>query len=225
VSALNTLSDDQLTALLRDGDHAAYAEIYQRYHGLLLIYANKKLNDKEAARDLIQEIFLVLWNNRESQEINQLAGYLYRSVRNRAFSIFAHQKVQQQYVDSLQHFLNTDTSTTDYLIREKEIAAIIDAEIALMPTGMREVFTLSRKHYMSHKEIAEQLDMSEDAVKKQISRALKNLRVKLGLFAYLLLCYHFTFSGQKHSSRVVPDLRVPDAVSKINHQADQHPNA
>ncbi|MES2278642.1 MAG: sigma factor [Bacteroidota bacterium] len=47
---------------------AAYAEIYRRHHGLLFIYANKKLNDKEAAKDLISEIFLTLWNNRESQK-------------------------------------------------------------------------------------------------------------------------------------------------------------
>src|ERR1700761_5935849 len=111
-------SDEELTVLLKDGDHSAYAEIYQRYHGLLFIYANKKLNDKEAAKDLIQEIFLNLWNNRETQNINELAGYLYRSVRNRAFDIFAHQKVKQQYVDSLQNFLDTDTATTDHLLRE-----------------------------------------------------------------------------------------------------------
>lgn len=188
MAALANLSDQDLAVLLKDGDHGAYEEIYKRYHVLLYLYAYKKLKDKEAAKDLIQEVFLNLWNKRQTYTIEtQLAGYLYRTVRNRAFDIFAHQKVAQQYIDSLQTHLNTDTATTDHLLREKEIQTIIDNEIALMPKGMREVFELSRKHYLSHKEIATQLNMSEEAVNKQIKRALRTLRVRLGLFTYLLL--------------------------------------
>jgi RNA polymerase sigma-70 factor (family 1) len=198
LAAVNTLSDFELTVLLKDGNHAAYEEIYRRYHVLLYLYAYKKLNDKETAKDLIQEIFLMLWNKRGSYAFHTgLAGYLYRSVRNRAFDLFAHQKVEQQYINSLQQYLDTDNSTTDHLLREKEISAVIDNEIALMPKGMREVFELSRKHYLSHREIAEKLDMSEDAVSKQIKRALKILRVKLGLFAYILMCCKYTTTIQK----------------------------
>lgn len=209
MATLGAFSDGELVVLLRDGDHSAYAEVYRRYHALLYVYAYKRLNDKEAAKDLVQELFLNLWNNRETQNIQQLDGYLYRSVRNKAFDVFSHRKVEQVYVDSLQHFLNTDNSTTDYLLREKQIAAIIDAEIALMPKGMREVFTLSRKHYMSHKEIAEHLDMSEEAVNKQIKRALKTLRVKFGLLTYMLLCFQFALDVQKVKScdfvRTIPE--------------------
>jgi RNA polymerase sigma-70 factor (family 1) len=194
------LSDAELTVLLKEGDHGAYAEIYQRYHVLLYLYAYKKLKDKETAKDLVQEIFLSLWNKRKSYTFHtDLAGYLYRSVRNRAFDIFAHQKIEQQYVDSLQTYLDTDTATTDYLLREKEITKTIDNEIALMPKGMREVFILSRKHYLSHKQIAEQLNMSEDAVNKQVKRALKTLRVKLGLFTFLVFCYHCAVNKPRRS--------------------------
>ncbi|MDB5141654.1 MAG: polymerase subunit sigma-70 [Mucilaginibacter sp.] len=185
---LDTLSDLDLTILLKDDDHGAYEEIYRRYHMLLYLYAYKKLKDKEAAKDLIQEIFLALWNKRRSYTFHaDLAGYLYRAVRNRAFDIFAHQRVEQKYVDSLQSYLNTDTATADHLLREKEIQTMIDNEIALMPKGMREVFELSRKQYLTHKEIAEKLDMSEDAVNKQIKRALKLLRVRLGFTVYALM--------------------------------------
>lgn len=196
----NDLSDAALMVLLKAGDHEAYAEIYRRYHVLLYLYAYKKLNDKEAAKDLIQEIFLNLWNKRESYTITtDVASYLYRATRNRAFDIFAHKKVEQQYLDSMQNFLDTDTSTTDHLLRHNEITAIIEREIQQMPKGMREVFELSRKHYLSHKEIAEQLDMSEEAVNKQIKRALKTLRVRLGLFTYVLCCFHYQAGQLKKS--------------------------
>lgn len=60
---------------------------------------------------------------------------------------------------------------------------------------MREVFELSRKHYYTHKEIADELGISEEAVNKQIKRLLKHLRLKLGLLSNLLICYHHASHG------------------------------
>jgi RNA polymerase sigma-70 factor (ECF subfamily) len=64
---------------------------------------------------------------------------------------------------------------------------IIEKEIADLPAKMREVFELSRKTFLSHKEIAGQLDLSEKTVRNQVNNALKVLRVKLGIFVFLLV--------------------------------------
>jgi RNA polymerase sigma-70 factor (family 1) len=185
----DSLSDLELVVLIAKGDENAYAEIYKRYHILLYLYAYRKLNDKESAKDVVQEIFLNLWNKREKYSFNtSISGYLYRSVRNKAFDIFAHKRIEDDYISSLQDFLDSDHTVTDHLIREKEISTLVDKEIAMLPDKMREVFILSRKQYMSHKEIAEHLNISESTVNKQIKRALKILRGRLGLILYLL--YH-----------------------------------
>ncbi|MNH46718.1 RNA polymerase sigma factor [compost metagenome] len=63
---------------------------------------------------------------------------------------------------------------------------MIDREIASLPPKMQEVFLMSRKDNLSHKEIADKLGITEPTVKKQVNNALKTLRVKLGLFAYLI---------------------------------------
>jgi RNA polymerase sigma-70 factor (ECF subfamily) len=76
------------------------------------------------------------------------------------------------------------------LVREKQLAAIIEREIAALPPKMREVFVLSRKEYLTHKEIAELLGISEQTVSKHVTNALKILRVKLGAVAYILLIIH-----------------------------------
>lgn len=186
----STLSDLELASLVMSGDEDAYAEIYKRYNVLLYLYAYKKLKDKEAAKDLVQEVFLSLWNKRKTYTLNtSVAGYLYRSVRNKAFDIFAHREIEQRYIDSLSDYLDREHSLTDHLIREKEIQAIVDREIALLPAKMRQVFELSRKQYLSHKEIAAELNISEDAVSKQIKRALKILKGRLGLVLYLIYCF------------------------------------
>ncbi|SDP44983.1 RNA polymerase sigma-70 factor, ECF subfamily [Mucilaginibacter sp. OK268] len=184
------LSDDKLVALLKQGNEQALKEIFTRYNKLLYSYAYKKLEDQEEAKDLVQDLFIRLWSNRESFVLKtSLPSYLFRAVRNRALDIFAHKKIKSDYVASFQAFIDLPQSTTDYLVREKDISALIDREIQSLPPKMREIFILSRKENYSHKEIAKKIGISEETVTKQIKRALKILRLRLKLIliiAFLL---------------------------------------
>jgi RNA polymerase sigma-70 factor (ECF subfamily) len=184
------LSDDKLVALLKQGNEQALKEIFTRYNKLLYSYAYKKLEDQEEAKDLVQDLFIRLWSNRESFLLKtSLPSYLFRAVRNRALDIFAHKKIKSDYIASFQAFIDLPQSTTDYLVREKDISALIDREIQSLPPKMREIFILSRKENYSHKEIAKKIGISEETVTKQIKRALKILRLRLKLvliIAFLL---------------------------------------
>lgn len=183
-----TLSDVELVELLKNGDAAAYTVIYNRYFDILYIHAYRKLNNKEEAQDIIHELFTHIWLKRDQIVINQnLPGYLYGAVRNRILDYIAHQQVETKYIDSLQGFIIAGTCITDHSIREKQLAALIEKGIADLPPKMREVFELSRKEKLGHKEIASLLNISEQTVKKQINNALKLLRVKLGTMLFLSL--------------------------------------
>ena len=186
------LSDQELFDLLKSDDKIAFSEIYNRYKGPLYIHAFNKLRDKEDVRDIIQQLFSVLWIKRA--EINlktNLTGYLFAAVRNRVFKIIAHKNIASNYISSIQESIQTTEPITDHLVRENEFRKIIDREIALLPPKMREIFELSRKNYLSHKEIAEKLGISEQTVSKQVSNALKILRTKLSLLAYLAVLLRF----------------------------------
>lgn len=188
-----TLSDEQLLGMLKVSDRLAYTEIYNRYHYLMLHHAYKKLRDEELAKDVIQELFTGLWVRREREiKATNLSGYLYTAARNRILDIFAHQKVQSSYVESsLQDFaLNGDYANTDHLIREKEFRLYIEREIQALPAKMREIFELSRKGNLSHKEIAEQLNTSEHNVSKQISNAIKILKKRTDTFIIIWFIYN-----------------------------------
>lgn len=178
--------DQELVLLLKEGDETAFQEIYLRYDKLLLIYAYKKLRNREEAKDLVQDVFVWLWNNRNSFLLNtSLAGYLYKSVLNRIFDAVKHQGIIRKYIDSGQHFIEVSTEGADYLIREKDIASLIEREILAMPPKMREIYNLKRRDFMSTKEIAESLSLSEHTVSTQMKRALRHLRIKLGLVIFL----------------------------------------
>jgi len=178
----STCFDQELVLLLKDDDDAAFKEIYLRYDKLLLIYAYKKLRNREEAKDLVQDVFTWLWNSRKDFSLNTtLSGYLYKSVLNRIFDVVKHKGIIRKYVDSGKHYIEISNEDTDYLIREKDIALLIEKEILAMPPKMREIYTLKKKYFLSTKEIATELSLSEHTVSTQMKRALKHLKVKLGI--------------------------------------------
>jgi RNA polymerase sigma-70 factor (ECF subfamily) len=100
-----------------------------------------------------------------------------------------HQQVEARYAASFQQHINEAHNITDIQLRERELQRIIDKEIAALPPKMREVFLLSRKEYLSHKEIAIRLNISEHTVKNHIKAALKTLRQSLG-FTFLVALHY-----------------------------------
>ena len=188
--AYSKLSDQDLSILLGKGDEAAFKEIYNRYKAVLYVHAYNRLRNSEEVHDMIHELFATLWNKKGTIEFKtSLSAYLYTSVRNRILDFFLHQKVESAYLSGFQSFINRSESTTDHLVRQKDLSNLIEAEISLLPPKMREVFELSRKKHLSHREIAEELGLSEKTVKKHVNNALKILRTKLGVVVYLVLIF------------------------------------
>ncbi|MBB6269864.1 RNA polymerase sigma-70 factor (ECF subfamily) [Pedobacter cryoconitis] len=192
MSSYITLSDNDLVAFLKEGDKAAFTEIYNRYKGLLYIHAYNRLRNQQEADDVVHELFTSLWTKRDNLVLKtHLSGYLYQSVRNRILDIISHQRVESDYIVSLQHFINQSEAITDHLVRENELTALIEKEISALTPKMREVFELSRKANLSHREIAQKLELSEMTVKKHVNNALKILRTRFGLVVYLLYISYY----------------------------------
>lgn len=181
-----SLSDFELTDLLREDDAAAFTVIYNRHFNVLYVHAYARLRDKDDAQDVIHELFAQLWNKRKELSVKtSLSAYLYTAVRNKILDVISHHQVESKYVTSLQSFIDEGDCITDHLVRERQLTGIIEKGIADLPPKMREVFELSRKEQMSHKQIAAQLNLSEQTVRKQVNNALRILRLKLGLMLFV----------------------------------------
>lgn len=188
----DSLSDHELAALIKESDHRAYEFLYRRYFRLLFTHAYKKLRDKEQAKDVIQELFANLWLKREVVNFStSISGYLFTAVNNKVIDHFLHKGVAEKYVSSFANFLNAGPNHADHRIREKQLADLIENEIKQLPSKMRDVFELSRKDHLTHKQIAEKLGISEKTVDRQISNALYRLKTKLGLFTFLVFLLKF----------------------------------
>lgn len=198
MAAYKTYSDQELAVLLKDGDQNAYTEIYDRYSPLLYRHAYKKLGNVTESSDVIQDVFLTVWSKRSLIDTAEnLSGYLYTAVRNNILNLFAHKKVRSKYEDSLGQFAGGDGTVTDYLVREHQMAEMIEREISALPEKMREIFLLSKRQHMKNKEIAELLGISEHTVATQMKRALKQLRGRLGLVLYISLLLQTEVSCKK----------------------------
>jgi len=183
----STLSDNELAALLKSGNQQAYIEIYDRYKGLLQQHALKKLGNFDEVEDVVQELFIQLWDKRDSLQLNtSLSGYLFTATRNKILNIYYKKKRESEYLTSLQDFIDLGEYSTELYLREKEFSELIEKEIDVLPARMKEVFQMSRKEGLTHKEIAARLGTSEQTVSKQIQNSLKILRVRLGIVTTLL---------------------------------------
>lgn len=174
------LSDKELLNQFRQGSKLAFEALYNRYFPRLYQHAFKMLKDQDEAQDLVQELFTSFWVKGKDLDLTaNVSSYLYAATRNRVLNLFEHNRVHDHYISSLGEFLSYVEVSVDELVIEKELAEIIEGEVRQMPPKMREIFELSRKDDLSHKEIADYLEISDKTVKKQISNALKILRMKI----------------------------------------------
>jgi RNA polymerase sigma-70 factor (family 1) len=188
LAKLSTPSDQELVDLLKSGNHAAFTELYNRYWAVLFHHARKMLQNEDAAVDIVQDIFTAIWiKNTELTITTSTKAYLYAAVRNRIVSSIRQNKVHESYLDSLTAVIEKGEIVTDEQIRYREFSAQVEIEISKLPPKMREVFELSRKEGLSNSQIARELNIANETVKKQIYKAMKTLRLKLDAFLFMLL--------------------------------------
>lgn len=172
-------------------DHAwALREIFDRYHLRLLRLAGGVLHDDELAKDIVQNVFIDLWNRRHSSEIRVLSHYLSRAVKYQVLKEIRDGRMAERHlrVATNLRFVNQ----TEESINHREVEIILEKAIDDLSPRCREVFTLSRYDNLSHREISRRLNISTKTVEAQIGKALALLREKLNrttlmVFLFFLL--------------------------------------
>ena len=194
MSAYQKLSDGELTELLIKGDEAAFAEIYLRYWTIMYMHALKMLRNEEDARDVVQELFTGLWTKSQTMTSSvNLSGYLYISVRNKVLDLIEQQRVRTTHLDSLALYMETYSDKTIEDITEREMMQALDLEILQLPGKMRIIFEMRVKQHKTYKEIAEELNISDKTVKKQVSNAISIIKPRLSSFSgWPVLLYFLT---------------------------------
>ena len=187
-------SDEALLRLMSSDDQEAFTRLYRRYWEDLFITAAKALRGKEEAADVVQDVFLSLWNRRHELNIEgSLAAYLQTSVRYKAIHYIEKNITRRDYLALLTDVaVNTLPPSAEIQLQLKEVQQAIHDAVARMPPKMQEVYRLSRQEHLSHKEIADKLGISVETVKKHIQHALQLIKTTLSYTSVsfpLLLLY------------------------------------
>ncbi|MEM7108707.1 MAG: RNA polymerase sigma-70 factor [Bacteroidota bacterium] len=171
--------DELLFELIREGDVEAFESLFTTYYPALCMYAHRLLGDIESARDLTQDVFVTLYENRSSLQIKSSAkAYLQRSVHNACLNFLTKSKMHAKHHVQI---ASQDSSRDEHdsMIRA-ELEAQIFEEIQKLPQQCRNIFQMNRFEGKKNKDIAAELGISVRTVETQISKALKLLRRNLG---------------------------------------------
>ena len=185
--------DRELLTLLRRGEISAFVDIYTTYYDALLNYADRLLNDMEAARDVVQQVYYKMWENRDTLNISlSVKAYLFKSVYHGSLNTLAHQKNIQKYEQEqmTDFYFSTviQSPEAEEALWKSDIEQAIQEAIATLPEKCREVFVLSKIEGLKNREIAEKLNISVNTVKTQKRKAYAFLREELQhLFVLFLM--------------------------------------
>jgi RNA polymerase sigma-70 factor (family 1) len=178
------LTDEKLLELLKVDDARAFEAIYNRYFQRLYAHAYKIVGDADRCKDILQEIFIQLWNKRHSQDIKALGPYLYAATRFQVFKILRTTRSYEDLDNSIDKI--PGFSHADNLFADKDLTTQLYAGVASLPEKCRTVFQLSRMEQLSNAEIAARLSIAPKTVENQLTIAFRKLRLTLKDYLPLL---------------------------------------
>jgi len=181
------LSDNELTTRFRNDSVEAFREIYSRYWRMVYLLAYKKLNNREVAEELTQNLFVSLWEKRLEVNIGNLRAYLLTALK---YSIIKHYRsllVQGKYLAHCNGSTQEYENPVEQHIHAADLGKAINEALAQLPPKTRQIFELSRYDLLSNRQIAESLGVSEKTVEYHITQSVKILRGYLKDYLILLL--------------------------------------
>lgn len=178
--------DNLLLSALKLGEHEAFNRIFRKYYPMLCAYCHRFV-DLSDAEEIVQDVMLWLWENRETLVIeSSLSQYLFKMSYHKALNHIARNDIKQRANAYFSEKMQEMLQSTDFYQLE-ELSKRIDAAITALPQTYREAFIMHRYREMNYKEIAAALNVSPKTVDYRIQQALKQLRRDLKDYLPILI--------------------------------------
>jgi RNA polymerase sigma-70 factor (ECF subfamily) len=174
-----TYNDGELLDAIRGNDEGAFSELFRRYGKEVYRMAYCRVRSHEAAEEMVQNLFLALWDKRATLSITNFSSYFYTAVKNRALNVIESLIVKKKYWDYYKNFIPREENVTERAVEYAELLEAIEKGIAFLPEKPKMVFTLNRLEGRSIQEIAGILNLSTKTVQYHLTRSLKELRLHL----------------------------------------------
>jgi len=186
--------DQQLVKSLQKGDAFAFNELFHKYSQKVYNFSIKHLENEEDTKDLVQEIFLKIWDKRKKIDENKsFNGFLFtialNSIRNYFRKKVKDRKLINKWLEETEPYSDTTRLSTEFKSLEKVVNTIVEQ----LPPKRQTVFRLSRNEGLTNDEIANRMNIQKKTVENHLNLALKYLREKLQSHSFLVILFFILF--------------------------------
>ncbi len=189
----NLSNNSDLILQLKKGNENAYAYLVDTYNHKLCLYANSLTNDISISEDIVQNVFIKVWERRDNLKVDfSIKSYLYKSVYNACINEYKKNQsvtaLERKYIEEL-----------DRIVEDKDEAALerliglVKEAIQELPPKCKEIFLLSKKEGLTNIEISEYLNLSKNTIERQINIAFSKIRENVGSKTDIILFLLFRF--------------------------------
>lgn len=205
ISAVTDVSETQTTMIQArpapsefqgfDGTEASFSKAFRQLYAPLVRYACMQQKDQDEAEDIVQQLFVKLWQQRSSIQPENLRSYMYRSVYHECINRARHSEIKATYMEHNARKLQEGHQNSAENIEKKELELKVQQAIDALPEQCGKAFKLSRHHHLSYAEIATVMDISIKTVENHMGKALSIMRSKLADYLIsILICFILTQS-------------------------------
>jgi len=185
---LNREEEIDIQNRLNAGDGTALELLFHRFYNDLCRYLIIFLKDENVAKNIVQDLFMYLWESRENINFNKsLESYLYQACRFNALIYLRNENRHEQSHEKIRYNATEETLDVSSEMEVKELNKIINESIGLLPNRCQQIFRLSRNRGLTYSEIATQLGISISAVDNQVNIAIKKIKLRVASFYSLFL--------------------------------------
>lgn len=182
----SALTDDILLERLRESDHKAFNAIFSRYYYSLVLYCNSWIAERSESEDIVQSIFVDLWEQRHLIKLNSLKGWLMRSVRHDCLDAIKHKKIVESHIANALSAIKEDQDSAEKYALYNELEQIINITLDHLDADAVNAFKMSRWEGRKYDEIAEIMHVSRRTVEVRVTKCIRELRIELAkLFPFL----------------------------------------
>jgi RNA polymerase sigma-70 factor (ECF subfamily) len=191
---------DSLFRKIQKGDETAFERVFKKFHPRLYNFALKVVRSNEIAEDIIQDIFIKLWEKKEDIKPVNIEGFIFKVLKNqcithlRNLKIIENARLNLNNLSQIEELYRIDfVKDEPYVLIEKELQLEIDRIVNILPDRCKEVFVLSRLNGLKNREIAQKLGINIKNVERHITKALATFKtqfknkISLTLIIILLL--------------------------------------
>ena len=178
-------TDEQLVAIVREGNDDAYGELFSRHWENVYSMVYSRIRDRAVTEEVTQEIFMKLWDKRAELVIDNFSAYLFTCVKHRCINYISSKLSRKKHWDHYRMFLPVQDDATNKAIAFNDLRDALEKGLNTIPEKSKVIFRLNRFEGRSVKEIAGQMNLSEKAIQYHLTRSVKELRLYLKEFLSL----------------------------------------